>query len=61
MCRELENELEVGRKAAIHLVEHLINMGAARVKIPLEIDGVWYEVNASERQQVVCETLNLEE
>lgn len=44
MCEELRDELDEGYHAACSLIEHLHAMGAASCRIPVEIDGVVYEV-----------------
>ena len=47
MCKELEEELERGRKAAYNLIEHFENMScagieAARCSIPIETEKGCY-------------------
>ena len=46
MCAELEQMLDEGFQAACLLIEHLNDMGAASCAIPVEIDGLAYEVTA---------------
>lgn len=38
MCKELEEELEMGGKAAHDLVKHVGRMRASEAKIPIKID-----------------------
>ena len=39
MCQKLDDELQVGKLKAYGVGNHLIDMGAARCDIPIEIDG----------------------
>lgn len=44
MCQELEEELAIGQKAAMDLIEHFERMGADKVDIPIETDNGCYRV-----------------
>ena len=47
MCQELKKELKQGHLHALALCQHLSNMGgAAKVSIPIEIDGSEFMVTA---------------
>ena len=37
MCKELTDELDNARQLAVELAQHLLNMGAARASIPVQI------------------------
>jgi hypothetical protein len=43
MCKELENELLAGQRAALALVAHVESMGAGRLEMPVQGSGatVW--------------------
>jgi len=42
MCKDLEEELKKGRKAAADLIEHFENMGADKCSIPIETSDGCY-------------------
>lgn len=44
MCKELEDELENSRRAAVELAEHLERMGAEKAKIPIQTDSGCYVI-----------------
>lgn len=42
MCKELEEELNNGSELAAKLAEHLNNMGAGKLEIPITLDSGCY-------------------
>ena len=44
MCKELEEELERGQKAANLLIEHFENMGADKLDMPIESNDGCYRI-----------------
>lgn len=46
MCEDLDDELNSGHSLAGALCEHLDNMGANSLEIPVDLDGRRYIVSA---------------
>ena len=51
MCKELEEDLARGKKLAEDLVEHLDDMGAGKMTIPVETDNGCYRVTVQKTLQ----------
>ena len=51
----LEIELIQGKKAATALVEHMLSMQAARVEVPVEINGRTYVVSVRNKSTMECD------
>lgn len=51
MCKELRQELDIGKQAATMLIEHMNNMGAAWAEIPITLNGTDYKVTVERTKE----------
>lgn len=50
MCKEINEELILGKYIATELVLHLLRMGANKLTIPIEVASIKYEVSIKDVQ-----------